>query len=116
MQPMTPQRQARLNLVIEALKQVSGIADVWSDDFNNHNVDVFLQLQPNDAYMNYRAGCYHFVHRVNIYKAKIAAVMHKLKVTCEITDWPTLQYESMGGGKMFNKGYDHDSIKLNVWI
>jgi hypothetical protein len=117
------QRQSDLEAALTALRLIPGISSVESDDFNSSAVNVFLTLAPLDYYRPPGSPVYHFVHRINVYKAKIKKALHNCGTRgagFNFLDWPVKRYSSNGtiNGKplKFDEGYNHRLIKIEVII
>ena len=113
-------RQQKLDVALAALRNIPGIVDVSSDDWDSSAIDVFLTLEPERTSYVKSSTIYHFKSNINVYKARIKALLRKAGIGFGFLDWPAKKYSSNGTvfGKSlkFDEGYDGTAIKIEVYI
>lgn len=114
-------RQARLDPVLQALRQLPGQTSVQQDDFDSAGINVFIYLDD----CNSRAGSFdgakpfHFAVSLRSTKAKIRSIFEKNGIPFNFLNWPVMQYQYQSIGRerrAVKDGYDGDSIKIEVLV
>jgi hypothetical protein len=116
---LSASRQEQLTPILEALRQIPGVVDVYDDDFDSTSINVFLRLGAEKN--SYRAGSpiYGFASPLRSIKAAIKRVCREAGVGMNFLDWPAMKYSYSyyrGQRETYKDGYDQDDIKIEVFI
>ena len=115
----TDDRQAKLEPVLIALRQIKGIVDVWKDDFDSSAINVFLTIKGADPFRPAKSPVMAFALPMRYTKAAIRQACKQAGVEFRFLDWPTMRYSYMTvlGRRYKNKdGYDQSTIKIEVYV
>ena len=108
---MTPERQALLTPILDELRTIPGVKDVFQDDFDSQSVNVFLDLE---CYMAVQRP-FKFNSPLRSTKASIKRICKKFDAPMNFLDWPVREYDSDRGEKSF-RGYSQSDIKIEVFV
>lgn len=100
------QRQAKLNRILDQLRKIPGIKQVWSDDWDSNSIRVHLELEFESTL---RLKC-----RLQDTKRRLNALG-----VLRITDYPVKKrsYNGRIYGKAIwtDEGYDQKTISVDVF-
>lgn len=100
---MTPERKNELEVVLTNLRNLPGVKDVVSDDFNSISVNVFISLKGTKDKL-----------LIGLRKTKNSI---KRTCRCRFLDQPVPAYEYAGLNEpAYRKGYDKLHIKIEVFV
>lgn len=118
---LSADQQKRLDPVLAGLREIPGVSEVASDDFDSRSIIVFMTLT-----VKTRHGCmtsnkrpYRFYKGIRSIKAAIKRVCQPHPDRCRgfnFLDWPTKMYISDGCGGRLDNGYTHENIKIEVSV
>lgn len=116
-------RQSELDPVLEALQGVDGVDPPQQDDFNSHEIDVWLFMELCNGCRSSKDSPEPFKVSLRKVKARVAAKMNKLGVNWRWTDHPVPQYENIpaayrfqGEPKRRKTGYDQCRLGIAVSV
>ena len=110
---MDEQRQARLTEILNQFEALEGVKLVESDDFDSTSINVFITLKAT-SYVG-RGRPMVFSSGIRNIKATVQRICKQSGIEMVHMDWPRMQYESMNGQK-YKNGYDHDHLKISLYI
>jgi hypothetical protein len=108
-------RQNKLDLVVDKLKQINGVVDVQSDDFNSYSINIFVTLDADNSYVGSISGKkpFRFLKSIRVIKTMIRKALDNISFS--FLDIPEMTYY-YDIGRRVKDGYNIDYIKLNIEI
>jgi hypothetical protein len=107
------ERQSKLDPILTGLRSLPGITAVQQDDFDSNAIDVIISLKMINK-CKLEVG-------LRSMKSAIVKVVDAFGYPCNILDWPAKRYsyngkDHTGKSIMFDEGYDHNTIKLEIRV
>ena len=114
------ERQRKLDRVLPLLRQIEGVTQVWTDDWDSTAINVFLDLDTMDSERGSVSGKnpMRFKSPLRKVKAAIRKACKDAGLDFNFLDWPAPQYSSttiLGRRETFKEGYDGSDIKIEVF-